>query len=191
MGKRETQASQAYIALLRGINLGGKNKLPMTDLIAIVSAAGCSDIQTYIQSGNVVFRAPAGLEARLAGQITSEVAKRVGLSIPVVLRTAAELAETLDHNPFLKMGAPEETLHVMFLAEQPNPRAVAGLDPGRSPGDAFAVRGREIYLRLPNGVARSKLTNAYFDAKLSTTSTARNWRTVTKLHEMAALLVAS
>lgn len=188
MGKRETEAPQPYVALLRGINLGDKNKLPMKDLVAIFSAAGCSDVQTYIQSGNVVFRAAAGLAASLAGRISSDVAKRLGLSIPVVLRTASQLAETLDNNPFLALGAPEGTLHVMFLASQPAAGAVAGLDPDRSPGDTFAVRGREIYLRLPNGVAPSKLTNAYFDAKLSTTSTARNWRTVTKLYELAAAL---
>jgi uncharacterized protein (DUF1697 family) len=82
------------------------------------------------------------------------------------------------------MGAPEETLHLMFLAESPSRRRIESLDAERSPGDAFQVRGREIYLRLPNGVGKSKLTNAYINSKLGTTSTSRNWRTVKTLCEM-------
>jgi uncharacterized protein (DUF1697 family) len=85
------------------------------------------------------------------------------------------------NNPFLAAGAADETLHVLFLADPPSPRRVADLDPDRSPPDAFVVLGQEVYLRLPHGAARTKLTNAYFDARLATTSTGRNWRTVTKL----------
>ncbi len=186
MSEKQGQRAQAHIALLRGINLGGKNKLPMKQLIEIFAAAGCRDIQTYIQSGNVVFNAPATVAARLPAEISAQIEKRLGLSTPVVLRSFPQLSQTIENNPFLKMGTPEEMLHVMFLAEQPSSAAVASLNPDQSPGDTFIVHGREIYLRLPNGVARSKLTNAYFDAKLATTSTQRNWRTVIKLHEMAA-----
>jgi uncharacterized protein (DUF1697 family) len=100
------------------------------------------------------------------------------------VRTAKELADVVANNPFLKAGAPEKELHVMFLADAPSASRIETLDPARSPGDEFAVRGREIYLRLPNGTARSKLTNAYVDAKLGTVSTARNWRTVTTLLAM-------
>jgi uncharacterized protein (DUF1697 family) len=181
---KRAETAQGYVALLRGINLGGKNKLPMKDLIAIFCAAGCDDVQTYIQSGNVVFSAPVEIERGLCADISAQVLKRFGFSVPVVLRSTGELEDTFRNNPFLKLGAPEETLHVMFLADLPEPRSVAGLDPARSPGDAFVVRGREIYLRLPSGVANSKLTNAYFDSKLATTSTSRNWRTVTTLFEM-------
>ena len=185
MGERLPQAAQTHIALLRAINLGSKNKLPMKDLIEIFAAAGCCDVQTYILSGNVVFSAPGSLAARLPAEINAQVAKRFGFSTPVVLRTALQLRQVFENNPFLKMGAPEETLHVMFLAEQPSRSAIASLDPERSAGDTFVVCGREIYLRLPNGVARSKLTNAYFDGKLATASTSRNWRTVAKLQELA------
>jgi uncharacterized protein (DUF1697 family) len=102
----------------------------------------------------------------------------------VVTRTAGELRGVLRGNPFLRAGAEAETLHVMFLADRPTPARVAALDSRRSPPDEFEVKGREVYLRLPNGGARTKLTNAYFDAKLATTSTVRNWRTVLKLVEM-------
>ncbi|MGO9466267.1 MAG: DUF1697 domain-containing protein [Isosphaeraceae bacterium] len=173
------------LALLRGINVGGKNKLPMKALVEIFVEAGCGEVQTYIQSGNVIFRAEPDLRPRLPGLITAEIARRFGYSVPVVLRTADEIAAVLTSNPFLSAGASEDELHVLFLADLPARRRVEDLDPSRSPPDAFAVHGREVYLRLPNGVARSKLTNAYFDSKLATTSTGRNWRTVTKLFELA------
>ncbi len=94
------------------------------------------------------------------------------------------MIETIAGNPFLKAGADLKALHVYFLAAAPNARAIAGLDLARSAPDVFDVRGQEIYLHLPNGMARTKLTNAYFDSKLSTTCTARNWTTVLKLAEM-------
>ncbi len=177
--------TQTYVGLLRGINVGGKNKLPMKDLAEIFVEAGCGEVRTYIQSGNVIFRAAPAERPRLPGLITAEIARRSGYSIPVVLRTAGELAGVLRNNPFLNAGVSEAELHVLFLADLPARRCVLALDPDRSPPDAFAVSGREVYLRLPNGAARSKLTNAYFDSKLATTSTGRNWRTVTKVFELA------
>lgn len=176
--------SANYLALLRGINVGGKNKLPMKDLVEIFIRAGCEDVRTYIQSGNVIFSASPVVSARLPEEITSLVAESFGFRTPVILRTADQLRDAVSQNPFLKSGAAEDTLHVMFLADQPSPESVANLDPGRSAPDAFIVRGREVYLHLPNGVAGSKLTNAYFDSKLKTISTGRNWRTVTKLVEL-------
>jgi uncharacterized protein (DUF1697 family) len=173
-----------YVALLRGINVGGKNKLPMKDLSAMFVAAGCTDVQTYIQSGNVVFKAPASLAAKISGLIASQIAERFGYKTPVVLRTTEQIDEILRNNPFFEVGATEDTLHVLFLADLPNPQAISLLDPDRSPGDTYVVRGRDIYLRLPNGVADSKLTNAYFDSKLATVSTGRNWRTIGKLLEL-------
>jgi uncharacterized protein (DUF1697 family) len=101
--------------------------------------------------------------------------------VPVVLRTAAEIRDAVRHNPYLEQGAPEETLHVVFLADQPDEQRIARLDPDRSPPDAFVVRGREVYLRLPNGAGRTKLTNDYLDRTLATISTARNWRTACQL----------
>jgi uncharacterized protein (DUF1697 family) len=173
-----------YLALLRGINVGGKNKLPMRDLIAMFVDAGCNNVRTYIQSGNVVFDADPDAPARLPGLVAAAIADRFGYRTPVILRTAEQVGRVVSGNPFLRAGAPEETLHVMFLANQPAPDRIAALDPDRSPPDAFHVRGAEVYLKLPNGVADSKLTNAYFDSKLGTTSTGRNWRTVTKLLDM-------
>jgi len=183
-GSSRSNAAGAYVALLRGINVGGKNKLPMRDLAAMFTEIGCTDVQTYIQSGNVVCSAAPGRAKELPDLVSRRMADRFGYRVPVVLRTADEFRRVAAGNPFLKAGADAALLHVAFLADLPAPRDVAALDPKRSPGDSFKVRGREIYLCLRSGVAGTKLTNAYFDSKLGTTSTLRNWRTVLKLTEI-------
>ncbi len=180
----QSKVSLKYLALLRGINVGGKNKLPMKDLAELFAAAGCSDVRTFIQSGNVIFNTNPRAAQGLADLITRRIEESAGYRIPVVLRTAEELGAAIRGNPFIAAGADEKTLHVYFLSTLPNAREVAALDPERSLPDTFAVRGREIYVQLPNGMARTKLTNAYFDSRLSTTSTARNWSTVLKLYEL-------
>ncbi len=174
----------ANVALLRGINVGGKNKLPMAELAAMFREAGCDDVRTYIQSGNVVFRSSPEMAGDIPSLISASIMEQFGYSIPVVTRTAGEFREIVQVNPFAETGAEANKLHVMFLADLPDRAHVEVLDPNRSPGDEFAVMGREVFLHFPNGVARSKLTNAYFDSGLSTISTSRNWRTVGKLLDM-------
>jgi uncharacterized protein (DUF1697 family) len=178
-------AGEAHVALLRGINVGGKNPVPMADLARLFTAAGCASVRTYIQSGNVVFVPPAKLPADLAGLLAKRIEATFGFKVPVVLRSAGELDAVVRDNPFLAQGIEEDRLHVMFLADTPAAEAVARLDPERSPPDRFLVVGRDVYLHLPNGAARSKLTNDHFDRNLATVSTVRNWRTVSKLLEMA------
>ncbi len=173
-----------YLALLRGINVGGKNKILMTDLSAMFVKAGCKNVRTFIQSGNVVFDASAKVSAQVSRLVAEQITNTLGYKTPVVLRSLVELEDAVSSNPFLKPASVLGFLHLVFLAALPEASKVAALDPQRSPGDEYVVRGREIYLRLPNGVADSKLTNAYFDSKLSTISTGRNWRTVTKLLQM-------
>lgn len=172
-----------HLALLRGINVGGKNVLPMKDLARMFAEAGCANVQTYIQSGNVIFEPPAK-KANIGELISAKIEKRFGYRIPVILRTPEQMARIIGENPFLAAGAEAKALHVYFMADLPKAGNVAALDAGRSAPDAFHVRGQEIYLHLPNGMGRSKLTNAYFDAKLATICTARNWATVLKLRAM-------
>ncbi len=174
-----------HIALLRGINVGGKNRLPMAELRALFEELGCADVRTYIQSGNVVFTADSSVAGELPERVEWAIGERFGLGVPVVLRDAAELEEAARANPFLEEGADEKTLHLMFLRDRPEQARVEALDPERSPPDRFVVRGREVYLCCPNGVARTKLTTGYFDTRLETVSTVRNLRTVHKLLEMA------
>jgi uncharacterized protein (DUF1697 family) len=181
-----TKASESFhVALLRGINVGGKNKLAMKELASMFVDAGCSDVTTYIQSGNVVFRTKPAVAASACAKVESAIRERYGYDVPIVVRTADALARAIRGNPYLAEAAGStDALHLVFLREAPTPECVAKLDPARSAGDEFVVRDGEIYLRLPNGVGKSKLTNAYFDKTLATISTLRNWRTVETLLAM-------
>jgi uncharacterized protein (DUF1697 family) len=173
------------LALLRGINVGGKNILPMKALAEIFRAAGCTDVQTFIQSGNVVFTAPPGLDVAL--RVRQQIDQQFAIKVPVVLRSLAEIRLAIANNPFLKSGIDSSWLHVMFLEHEPTKEQLVGLDAHRSAPDEFVVIGRDIYLHLPNGAARTKLTNAYFDSKLKTVGTQRNWNTVLQLAQMMEL----
>jgi uncharacterized protein (DUF1697 family) len=173
-----------YVALLRGINVGGKAIVPMAELRSLLSSLGHADVVTYIQSGNAVFGS-----RRTADEVAAELEERIeqvfGVRTPVLLRTPPELAGVVARNPFLEPGADLSKLHVVFLESAPEPAAVAGLEPDRSPPDELAVLGREVYLRLPSGAGRTKLTLDWLERRLGTRGTARNWRTVTKLVEIA------
>jgi uncharacterized protein (DUF1697 family) len=175
-----------YVALLRGINVGGKNILPMKDLAAMFTGAGCSHVRTYIQSGNVIFTAGRALARRVPALIADTIAVRFGFRVPVVMLTADEFRDVARNHPLLAPDADVATLSVAFLADEPSPARVARLDASRSFPDVFMVRGRAIYLRCPNGVAKTKLTNTYFDSVLETTSTVRNWRTVLAVLEIVS-----
>ena len=181
---KPAQALSTHVALMRGINVGGKNMLPMKNLAEMFREVGCTDVRTYIQSGNVIFDVLPALVKTISGHITNRIEELFGLRIPVILRTAGEMATTSRNNPYMKTGTDEKLLYVFFLAHLPARENVSKLDPGRSVPDSFSVHDREIYVNLPNGAARTKLTNAWFDTKLATTSTARNWRTVLTLTQM-------
>src|SRR6185295_15396147 len=137
-------------------------------------------------SGNVVFEASPTLARRLPAAIARAISGRFGFDVPIVLRAAGELRQVVHNNPFVSAGTPSEALHVMFLDGRPAAARVARLQADRSPPDAFAVSGREIYLHCPRGMGRTRLTNDYFDTTLATISTVRNWRTVLRLLEMTA-----
>ena len=182
MSKRK---QEVYVALLRGVNMGGKNKLPMKDLAEIFAKAGCGEVKTYIQSGNVVFTAPESLCSGLPTKVAKEINKRFGHAPAMTIRSLQQMLDIVRHNPYAKPGMDEKRLAVLFLADTPTSKQIESLDPDRSPGDDFTVRGSEIYLyAAKNGFADTKLTNAYFDSKLKTMSTARNWRTTLTLLSM-------
>lgn len=173
-----------HLALLRGINVGGKHRLPMKDLAAIFEEAGASAVRTLIQSGNVVFAADPKLAKRIPAIVEAEIQARFGFPAPVVLCSAEEVTTAMDRSPFLAKGISEDVLHLMFLKDVPDPIKAEAL--GSSPflPDDFVLLGREIHLHLPNGAADTKLTNAWFDGRLKTVCTGRNWRTMTKLRAM-------
>jgi len=182
---RPKTTALSHIALLRGINVGGRNTLPMARLVTMFEDAGCQHVRTYIQSGNVVFEAPAATARLVPAAVTASIAIEFGFQVPIVVRTATALERIVRNNPFVEPGADLSRLHVGFLAARPSAARMATLDPHRSPPDAFTLRERELYLRCPNGMARTKLTNAYFDARLQTVTTIRNWRTTLKLLELS------
>jgi uncharacterized protein (DUF1697 family) len=181
----------AFVALLRGINLAGRNSISMPRLATELTALGLEDVSTYIRSGNVVFRSGSTNETRLRTTIEGCIAEVFDLRVAVLLRTHKELAQVATRNPFLVDESEPKLLHVAFLDGAPAKKAAAGLDPDRSPPDRFSIRGREIYLHFPKGSGRSKLGIDYFERTLGVTATARNWNTVLKLAELTASLAAA
>ena len=179
------RSRDTHVALLRGINVGGRNRLPMDELARSFEQAGCASVRTYIQSGNVVFVAAPSIALTARESVAAAISARMGTDIPIVLRSVADLARVVEENPFLAESQDPHTLHVGFLPDRPSPDRVLSLDPDRSPPDEFVVRGREIYLRLPNGMSRTRLTAAYLERVLGTAATFRNWRTVVNLLNMA------
>ena len=132
------RAKSVHVALLRAINVGGRNKLPMAELRALFEDAGCADVRTYIQSGNVVLRASAALARRLPERMAAAIEAELGFRPPIVMRSGAELRAVTAGNPFPDVEDPK-LLHVAFLREVP--AKGLRLDPARSPGDRFALRG--------------------------------------------------
>ena len=178
---------QGFVALLRGINVGGRNRIAMTELKSVFRLAGCQPTGTCLQSGNVLFRSTPAEADRVRTAVGAALTARMGTEIPIVLRSGSQLARTASQNPFLAARVDPRLLHVGFLLDRPADGRVAALDHDRSPPDRFSVRGREIYLCLPNGAARTKLTIRYFEGALGTHATFRNWRTVEALRRLCAL----
>lgn len=164
-----------FVCLLRGVNVGGKNKIAMVELRALVKSLGCRDVRTFIQSGNVVFSTDKTV---IADDLQDAVEARFGLETVVVLRSAAELEQVVHDNPFPE--AERARIHVGFMPVWPSPEAAAALDHARFLPEEFIVSGRELYLYLPAGIARTRLPG-YLDRMLKTPATLRNWNTVTKL----------
>ncbi len=175
---------QTYAALLRGINLGARNKVSMADLKELFAALDADDVETYLRSGNVVFKTAAS--PRLANDIEKRISRDLGLDIAVLLRTRTELQKIVADNPFAGKGSDLEKVHVTFLAEAPKRALATKIDADRFAPDEFRVVRREVYLRCPNGYGTSKLSNAFFEKRLGVVATTRNWKTVTKLAELTS-----
>jgi Uncharacterized protein conserved in bacteria len=175
-----------YVALLRGINVGGHNKLPMATLRATATGCGFGDVQTYIQSGNVVFTSRLGA-VKAASTLHDAILAESGVDSRVVLRTAADLDAVVAKNPFLARGADEKLVHVSFMYPESTP-TLAAVDAQIYAPDEVEVIGAHAYLHTPDGMGRSKLANESMMRKLGIQGTARNWRTVTTLAEMATAM---
>jgi uncharacterized protein (DUF1697 family) len=175
---------QTWAALLRGVNLGARNKVSMPDLRELFGELGHDDVETYLQSGNVLFRSgrPRG---ELTQAIESGIRGRFGLDISVILRTRSELRATVKGNSFAGQQSDPTKLHVTFLATAPGRERLAALEEKRFEPDEFRLKRDAVYLHCPQGYGRSKLSNAFFEQQLGVVGTTRNWRTVTALADLA------
>lgn len=183
-----------WVALMRGVNIG-RRRLAMADLRSALEAAGCSDVATYVQSGNAVADVPAAAgttASSVASWLEGIIGAAAGFDVPVVVRTGAQLAEVVAANPY--PGAAGKALHVVFYRPGPSPGAVAeqamaGIDPAAFAPESCTARGDDLYLYLPGGMGRSALAKAGDAAarrQPGLLGTARNWNTVTSLAAIAA-----
>lgn len=174
-----------HIALLRGINVGGHNRVPMAELRSLFETLGHQRASTYVQSGNVVFESDLDEPAIVRG-IEGALHEQFGFEATVIVRSRDELAAVAERHPFAGDEADEAKLHVLFLADAPAADAVAKLDRSRYAPDEFVLDGRELYVHYPNGQGRSKLTLDRVERAFGTAATGRNCRTVARLLEMAS-----
>lgn len=175
-----------YIAILRGINVGTGRKVPMADLKKLCENMGLQNVQTYIQSGNVVFEwSRSESISELETRLQQAFAKAFGFDIPVLIRTSGEWAESLAQNPFLKEENVDiERLHLTCLKELPSPELLEKIKTFQYLPDRYEIIGKNVFVFCAAGYGTSKLVNSFFESKLKTPATTRNWKTVMKLHEM-------
>ena len=173
-----------YIALLRGINLGGNNQMKMSDLKAVFEECGFENVVTYINSGNLAFDAKKTAEAKLVQKIEDGVEAKFGKRVDVMVREQSEIERIIKNNPFDGQYESHKHMHVLFLREPMPKEKEKLLQASAFPGEKYDVRDREIYNLLPNGVAGSLLTKGFFEKKPRVSYTGRNWRTVEKLAEL-------
>ncbi len=184
--KQPSRSLPIYIALLRGINLGGHKIVKMDQLRKTFEELGFADVKTYIQSGNVVFKAPTQTPAKLAKRIEEKILGEFGFPVPVVVKTAVEIGEVIANNPLLKeKGIDPARLHVTFLACEPDKSALKALDAAEVAPDQFRCSAQAVYLHCPNGYHATRLGNNVLEKMLKVGTTTRNWNTVNKLWEMA------
>ena len=172
------------IALLRGINVSGKNKIRMADLKALFEGLGCESVTTYLQSGNVVYHAPKTVSAK---SIEQAIQNQLGLDVPVLTLTADTLTHISQNNPFLNSDEAEPAqCYVTFLWDSPSQTSLAELTLPQNETGRCSISDNCIYVHCPNGYGRTKIHNVFFEKKLRLLATTRNWKTVNALLEISA-----
>ena len=173
-----------HIVLLRGVNLGARNRVAMPKLREALEEAGYDDVQTYLQSGNVVLSSSRSA-AQVAAASKRTISESFGLELEVLVRSRAQLAAIVRRNPLARVATDPKRYQVTFLAARPKREVVARLEALTAGKERLAAHGRELYAWHPDGVGRSKLAAAMAGKDLGVAATARNWATVTKLLELA------
>ncbi len=177
------------ISLLRGINVGGHNKIKMDALRDLYASLGLQDVQTYLQSGNVVFRTKGSAHAKLAARIEDAIAQEFGFRVDVVFRTSSELGDVISRSPFTsRRGLDPRKLAVIFLKETPSPECLRAALKIQTAPEELHIAGGEAYVYFPNGMGRPKMSWPAIEKILKTSGTNRNWNTVTTLFELAERL---
>ncbi|PYT45056.1 MAG: hypothetical protein DMG45_02720 [Acidobacteria bacterium] len=185
-------AMAVIISMLRAVNVGGHNKIKMDALRALYESLKLRDAQTYVQSGNVIFRSNERDIARIAKRIEEGIERKFGFRPAVILRTAAEMREVIARSPFAKRhGIEPGKLVVSFLAGDPGEEAREKVRQIKCDPEELRIEGRELYIYFPNGQGRSKLSGAALEKMLKTQGTGRNWSSVTKMLEMAEKMEGS
>jgi uncharacterized protein (DUF1697 family) len=180
---------KTYITLLRGINVSGKKKVNMKVLKGLYESLGYQEVSTYIQSGNVVFKADKKKDKHIiAKEIEQKIAESYGFEVPILIRDVSEIQQIILENPFVTItGMDAQQLYVTFLSEEPLKEKLSLLQASDFFPEGFAVSGSEIYLNCTNGYGKTKLDNNFFERKLKVIATTRNWRTVNELLKMAEM----
>ena len=179
------------ISLLRGVNVGGRNSIKMETLRTLYESLGLQDPQTYVQSGNVVFRTSARDVAPIARKIEARIEQTFGFRPSVIVRTSSELRDVIRRNPFVtRRGIEPAKLLVTFLAAAPSAEAREKMLGIQAAPEELRIDAREVYAYYPNGIGRAKLSAALIERILKTPGTGRNWNTVTKLLALAEKLEA-
>lgn len=175
-----------YISILRGINVGGNRKILMKELKVLFEKLGFTEVVTYIQSGNVVFESDLKLSnADLEVKIEQAITEIFGFDVPVIIRTTDEWAKSIVNNPFWKeKDADIDRLHLTCLKEVPSQELLEKIKLFQYLPDRYEINGKDVFIFCAAGYGTSKLTNPFFESKLKTSATTRNWKTVMKLHEM-------
>ena len=175
-----------YIAILRGINVGTGRKVLMADLKKLCESLGLKNVQTYIQSGNLIFElAQPEPISTLETRLHQSISETFGFEIPVLIRTAAEWADSIAKNPFLNEEHVDiDRLHLTCLNQLPAPELVEKIKNFQYLPDRYEIVGRDIFIFCAAGYGTSKLVNSFFESKLKVPATTRNWKTVMKLNEM-------
>ena len=174
-----------YIALLRSVNVLGKNMIRMPELTRAFEKAGFKSVRTYIQSGNIIFDTAEKSSDHLTAEIKDLIKKQFGLTLQVVMLTPQELAGIISHNPFTgRAGIDLTRLHVTFLDREAEPDKAEKLRSYNYPPDEISISSRVVYLYCPDGYGRTKYDNTFIEKKLGANATTRNWNTCLKLLEM-------
>ena len=172
-----------YLSILRGVNVGGHKRIRMAELKELYESLNLGYVKTFIQSGNVVFQYKDMDPLELAAKIKNKIKEVFGFDVAVFIRTKEEFQKIIEKNPFKDDEV--NKLYVTFLSEKPITLPITEIERIKDESEKFIISGKEIYLFIPNGYGRTKLSNDFFEKKLEVSATTRNWKTVNKLFEIA------